>query len=131
MPVFVPNVETDPQGHIARFRLIDEHGRHLGANRVQLRDHPASMWEGLLDTRAHVQRYAGVLRFEGQTQPANDKQLQERLGVFLGEKVLGSDIWNRLAQGRQNRTLLVRLPDPEADLLVVHCSSNVVSEPAA
>ena len=80
------------------------------------------MWEGPFDTRAHVQPYAGVLRFEGQTQPANDKQLQERLGVFLGEKVLGSDIWNRLAQGRQNRTLLVHLPDPEADLLVVHCS---------
>src|SRR5262245_7986694 len=117
MPIFVLDVETDPQALAADLRLTDEHSRQLGAHQVRLADHPPSLWEGLFDTREHVQRYAGALQLDGQTQPATADQLLERLGVFLGERVLGPDIVGRLAQGRQHRTLLVRLPDPRSDLL--------------
>jgi tetratricopeptide (TPR) repeat protein len=117
MSVFVLDLETNPQARLASLRLTDQHGRHLGANQVKLADQAPSLLEAAFDTRAHVERYAGNLRLDDSAQPATAEQLLERLGVFLGEKILGTEIVGRLAQGRAHRTLLVRLPDPQADLL--------------
>jgi len=110
-------VETDLDQMIARFRLNDEHGEQLGANQVLLTEHSRFLWEGLFDTRRYVERYEGILLWEEQTEPETAEQLLERLGVFLGEKVLGENISRELTRSQQRRTLLVRLPDTKNDLL--------------
>lgn len=108
--LFTLNVETDAAAEIARFKLQDEHGRHLAANEVKLGDHGAAKWEGLFDTRRHVDRYAHDLIREGQDKPETADQMIERLGVFLGREVLGPQIMDGLLTTEQRRTLLVQLP---------------------
>ena len=61
-----------------------------------------------------VERFAGSLKFEGAAEPAT---AEERLGVDLGQKVLGEDILGHLTESFQQRTLLIRLPAPQADPL--------------
>jgi hypothetical protein len=117
MPLFVLDVDPIPGHRALGLRLSDEHGRHLGASQVRLDDHPAPMWEGLFDARGYVRRFEGGLRLEGKAGPATAGDLLARLGVFLGQHVLGGAITGALAAGIGQRTLLVRLPDLSADPL--------------
>ncbi|MES1244366.1 MAG: tetratricopeptide repeat protein [Acidobacteriota bacterium] len=62
----------------------------------------------MFDTRAFVDRYA---------KPEEEAELLERIGVFLGESVLGPDILKALHDGIHHRSLVVRQPAaPEDDL---------------
>jgi len=117
LPLFVLDVDVIPGRRALALRLSDEHGRHLGASQVRLDDHPASVWEGLFDARGYVRRFAGKLKLEGKAEPATPGDLLARLGVFLGQAVLGAAITGALAAGIAQRTLLVRLPDPASDPL--------------
>jgi tetratricopeptide (TPR) repeat protein len=107
---FELNVETDAAQGIVRLKLKDEHGRHLASNEVRLADHQPVMLEGIFDTRRHVVRDARHLRPEGHTEPTTADELIDRLGVFVGQHVLGPKIVEPLLATRQHRTLLVRLP---------------------
>ena len=51
-------VETEPEAKVARLTLTDDAGVQKGANLVRMAEHPLSLWEGLFDTRRHVDRYA-------------------------------------------------------------------------
>jgi hypothetical protein len=115
MQLFLLDVDVMAPQRAFSLRLSDEHGRHLGASQVRLDDHPARIWEGLFNTRAHAKRFAGVLRDQGSDRPLTAPELLERLGAFLGQHVLGPAITNAIAAGIQQRTLIVRLPDPSAD----------------
>jgi tetratricopeptide (TPR) repeat protein len=86
--------------------LLHGDGREIAAHEVSLDAHPPSMWSGLFDTRRHVSRMRDV--------EAPEAQLAA-LGRFLGEHVLGREIAAALAEGVDQRTVLVRLPDPEGD----------------
>ncbi|MCP4495115.1 MAG: hypothetical protein GY820_48610, partial [Gammaproteobacteria bacterium] len=102
------DLTTEPDDAIVRLRLRDDDGRHLAGHAVRLADHSPALWEGLFDTRAHVDRYAGGTRFTAE--PATREDLLVRLGLFLGREVLGSEITALLHRGIQRRTLVVRLP---------------------
>ncbi|MFO0759178.1 MAG: hypothetical protein U0359_21990, partial [Byssovorax sp.] len=106
--LFTLDVETDAEKRRAVLRLADEAGRHLGAHEVEVDKHRPSFWSGLFDTRRHVRRLWWA------KEPA--EQLVE-LGGFLGEHVLGGEIARVLAEGIDQRTVLVRLPDPKEDWL--------------
>lgn len=110
MPLFVLDVDSLPEHRAIGLRLSDEHGRHLGASQVRLDDHPAALWEGLFDARGYLRRFAGALRVDGKSEPATAEELLARLGVFLGQHVLGPAILGALAAGMGQRTLFVRLP---------------------
>jgi tetratricopeptide (TPR) repeat protein len=113
-PVFVLDVDTDPDAGVVRLRLSDEQGQ-LGANQVILAEHGAALWQGLFDTRGFVRTYANSVRFTDQ--PATAADLVEKIGVFLGEKVLGPQIMAPLHQGIHHRSLLVRQPEALEDRL--------------
>ena len=106
-PAYELLLETDAKTEAARLRLLDRNGVQVGAHQVRFGEHPPSLWEGLFDTREHVRRY------EGSTGTA--EEILERLGVFLGDSVLGPEITGALAQGVQHRTLLVHLPETGRD----------------
>ena len=72
--------------------------------------------QGLFDTRRYVERYEGSMIFDDQAEPATAQMLLERLGLFLGEKVLGEEIVRALA-GPERRVLVVRLPTTDEDVL--------------
>jgi tetratricopeptide (TPR) repeat protein len=108
-PHFELEVETEAAAGLVRFRLRDGDGRQLGAHQVRFEGSSGALWEGVFDTRAHVERYQGGTRFTDR--PATAEDLLERLGVFLGEKVLGHQITETLADGVHDRTLLIRLPE--------------------
>ena len=123
MPLFVLDVDLIPGRRALSLRLSDEHGRHVGASQVRLDDHPAAVWEGLFDVRGYLRRFAGGLRLgreagkNEKAEPATPGELLARLGVFLGQHVLGGVITGALAAGIAQRTLLVRLPDLGSDPL--------------
>ncbi|HWM92600.1 MAG TPA: CHAT domain-containing protein [Thermoanaerobaculia bacterium] len=105
---FVLDVRTDPESDIVRLRLTDEPGNtHLGANQVRLSEHSSALWQGLFDTRSFVDTYANSVQFTDRPETAAD--LFERIGVFLGEKVLGLEILAALHAGTYQRSLLVRI----------------------
>jgi tetratricopeptide (TPR) repeat protein len=108
--LFELNVDADAAQKVVRLKLKHEDGRHLAANEVKLADHRPVLWEGIFDTRRHVTRDARHLILEGQTQPATADQLMDRLGVFVGQHVLGPNIMGQLLSTKERRTLLVRLP---------------------
>lgn len=115
-PVFALDVDTDPAAGVVRLRLTDEHGRQLGAHQVLLAEHGAAMWQGLFDTRAFVRTYANSVRFTDE--PATAADLLAQIGVFLGQKVLGSEIMAALVRdGIRQRSLLVRQPAAAEDRL--------------
>jgi hypothetical protein len=103
--LFILDVTTGSD-RTATLRLQDADGSHVATNEVSLDAHPPSMWSGLFDTRRHVSRLRDV--------EAPEAQLAA-LGRFLGEHVLGRDIAAALAEGVDQRTVLVRLPDPEGN----------------
>jgi len=107
-PAFTLEVDTDPAAGVVRLHLTDEAGRQVGANQVKVADHSPSLWHGLFDTRAYIHRYA---------EKGKEADLLAQLGAFLGEKVLGTEILNALADGFQSRTLLVRVPEAAKDRL--------------
>jgi len=109
------DVTTDQDARVVRLNLRDDDGRHLDAHAVRLGDYPPALWEGLFDTRAHVNRYAGGTRFTDR--PATADDLMTRLGVFLGRDVLGAAITARLHEGIGRRDLVIRLPPTEDDPL--------------
>jgi hypothetical protein len=115
--LFVLDVHTEPEEHRATLRLQDGAGVHLEAQEVRLADHKPSLWEGVFDTREHVERYAGVLRPTGHTEPLTAEELLAQIGVFLGRHVLGKEILDHLYDGIHQRTLIVRLPVTEKDPL--------------
>lgn len=114
--IFTLDITTNPAQEWAELKLYDGDQRFLASNQVRLPDHPASQWEGLFDTRAHVERFANNVLFENSDKPATQQDLLTSLGTFLGEKVLGDDIMTKLS-GRRHRTLLIRIPDAQDDLL--------------
>jgi tetratricopeptide (TPR) repeat protein len=103
--LFILDVTTGSD-RTATLHLQDGDGSHVAVNEVSLDAHPPSMWSGLFDTRRHVSRMRDV--------EAPEAQLAA-LGRFLGEHVLGREIAAALAAGVDQRTVLVRLPDPEGD----------------
>jgi hypothetical protein len=110
------HVETDPDRKVARFKLFHSDGRIAGANEVELPEHSSALWEGLFDTRRYIERYDGSMIFEGQTEAATAELLLQRLGEFLGETVLGEDIFAELAKpGRP--VLVVMSPTTDENLL--------------
>lgn len=118
-PAFELAVATDPGAGVIHLRLLDGDGCQVAAHQVRLADHAAALWEGLFDTRAHVERYAGGTRFTDH--PATPEELLERLGLFLGREVLGPEITAALAAGVHQRTLLVRQPSAQ-DPLAAACA---------
>src|SRR5262245_41738687 len=112
-PELVLDVDTDPGAGVVRLRLSDGQGRQLGANQVVLAEHGAALWQGLFDTRGFVRMYANSVRFTDQ--PATAADLVEKIGVFLGEKVLGPGIMAALHKGIHHRSLLVRQPEALED----------------
>ena len=108
-PQFELELDGDAASGLVRFRLLDAEGRHLGAHQVRIGTGSPALWEGIFDTRSHVERYQGGTIYTDR--PATAEDLLERLGVFLGQEVLGSEITARLAAGVHDRTLLVRLPE--------------------
>jgi tetratricopeptide (TPR) repeat protein len=106
---FELEITTDASSGLVRLQLRDSDGRHRGAHQVRLDAASGALWEGLFDTRAHVERYQGGTRFTDR--PATAEDLLDRLGLFLGGTVLGPDITACLADGVHHRTLLVRLPE--------------------
>ena len=98
-PLFVLDVETEAEARRATLRFQDGEGDELETRVVALDEHAASRWSALFDTRRHVRRMRDV--------EAPEAQLAE-LGRFLGEEVLGAGISRRLAEGLDQRTLLVR-----------------------
>ena len=114
-PVFALAVSTDPDAGVVRLRLTDEHDRQLGANQVRLAEHKAALWQGLFYTRAFVHTYSNSVVFTDR--PATAAELLDQIGIFLGEKVLGSEIMAALHKGIHHRSLLVRQPDAQEDRL--------------
>src|ERR1700732_1500821 len=111
--VFELAVECDAESGVLRFRLTDGVSRQIAAHQVQLGGKPASLWEGLFATRDYVERYTGVIH-EGR--PATGEDLLDGLGTFLGREVLGREVTCALARGIEQRTLLVRMPEPTNEL---------------
>ncbi|MEA2559987.1 MAG: hypothetical protein QOH06_1491 [Acidobacteriota bacterium] len=109
---FVLDVRTDPDSDIVRLHLTDGNN-HLGANQVRLSEHSSALWQGLFDTRSFVDTYADSVRFTDR--PATAADLFEQIGVFLGEKVLGSEILAALHAGTYQRSLLVRISPEDRD----------------
>jgi hypothetical protein len=122
MPLFTLHITTQADTNtpllerVITLRLTDEAGQHLGAQQVRLSEHPVSLWEGLFDTRRHVERYEGSLMLDSGSEPATAAQLLARLGVFLGRQVLGEPIMHALA-GTQHRTVLVQVPGAQQEAL--------------
>jgi tetratricopeptide (TPR) repeat protein len=110
-------VETTPDQHTAKFRLLDAHGVQQGSHQVTLDPAQAALWEGLFDTRRHVGRYEGSLLWPEATEPERADDILARLGLFLADAVLGREIMAALTRTRQRRTLLVRLPPTGDDVL--------------
>ncbi len=109
-------VQTEEADKVVRLRLTDSSGVHRGSHQVQLTAEHQLDWEGLLDTRNHVDRYQDTLQDEhGQARSA--EQILDGLGVFLGQQVLGPKIMAELCKYQARRTLLVHLPDLEGDVL--------------
>ncbi len=103
------------EDRLARLRLLDNNGIQAGSHTVQLSEHSHAMWEGLFDTRGYVERYQKNLMDE-KGQSATDDEILNQLGVFLGNTVLGKEIMERLAESKQRRTLLIRLPKTGDDI---------------
>lgn len=101
MAEFNLRIETDTEQKVARLKLSRADGTHLGSNEIRLPEHSSALWEGLFDTRRYVERYEGTMIFDDQTEPATARMLLERLGLFLGETVLGEGIV-RARAGRNN-----------------------------
>lgn len=112
-PAFELEITPEAASGLVRFQLRDSDSRHRGSHQVRLDPASGALWEGIFDTRSHVQRYQGGTRFTDR--PATAEDLLERLGVFLGGTVLGAEITGRLAEGVHDRTLLVRLPEPTGE----------------
>ena len=110
-------VETRPEQPIVTFRLLNEAGDYKGSHEIAVTPERAAAWEGIFDTRRHVERYEEQLLREGASKPEIADQILTRLGVFLGQEVLGADIMRELTASRQRRTLLVKLPPTGADPL--------------
>lgn len=106
--VFDLEVACSAADGVARFRLKDQHGRQVGDHQVRLDRADGALWEGLFDTRSHVERFRGATQFTDH--PATAEELLERLGVFLGQTVLGPKITGTLAAGINDRTLLIHFP---------------------
>ncbi len=113
---FELRIETDTAQKLARLKLFGAEGDHIGSNEIHLPEHSSALWEGLFDTRRYVERYEGSMIFDDQTAPATAQVLLERLGLFLGEAVLGEKIVHALT-GPGRRVLVVRLPTTDKDLL--------------
>ena len=116
MAEFELSVETDTDQKVAWLKLSPADGGRVVSNDVRLGEHNSALWEGLFDTRHYVRRYEGAMVFDGQAEPATAGMLLERLGLFLGEEVLGEGIVRALADDARN-TLVVRVPGAEEDLL--------------
>ncbi|MCP4697967.1 MAG: CHAT domain-containing protein [Gammaproteobacteria bacterium] len=108
--LFILDLLTRPAEQRAELRLSDGRGIHLAASQIDLNQHRPALWEGLFDTRSHVQRY-------GFNHAGAQRKLLGELGRFLGEQVLGAEIMDKLTADFRHRTLLIRLPDTENDLL--------------
>lgn len=116
MPTYALHLETDRITPMVTLRLLDEHGSLRGSHEVVLRDHADSKWEALFDTRHYVERYQHALRNEhGRLATADD--ILGELGVFIGQSILGPEILGELTRTIQHRTLVVRLPSTEDDVL--------------
>jgi tetratricopeptide (TPR) repeat protein len=117
-------VETFQEQNTVKLRLLDDNGQFRAANEIRLSDHRPSLWEGLFDTRRHLQRYEGSTQWEGADTPETAEQILNRLGVFLGTEVMGAEIFAALSQSRQRRTLVVKLP-PAADNVLAAAFARV------
>ncbi len=116
MSEFELRIETDTEQKTARLKLFGADGSHVGSNEIRLPEHSSALWEGLFDTRRYIERYEGGMIFDDQSAPATARMLLERLGLFLGETVLGEEIVRALA-GPERRVLVVRLPTTDEDVL--------------
>ena len=110
-------VETQPEQPLVTFRLLNEAGDYKGSHEIAVTPERAADWEGIFDTRRHVERYEEQQLREGADKPETADQILTRLGVFLGQEVLGADIMRELTASPQRRTLLVKLPPTGADPL--------------
>jgi len=117
MANYALTVDTDANQKVARFKLSNTTtGQHLASHEVVLHDHSIALWEGVFDTRRYIERYAGAMIFDGQTEPATAEMLLQRLGEFLGERVLGAAIMQELTRPGRH-VLVARLPTTEEDVL--------------
>ena len=110
-------VETLQDQNSVKLRLTDEHGQFKAANEVTLTDDKSALWEGLFDTREHVKRYEGNMLWENTKTPETAEQILNRIGVFLGQVVLGQDIFSELTKTHVRRTLAVKVPSSTDNLL--------------
>ena len=75
------------------------------------------MWEGVFDTRRYVDRYQDSLRPDAELPPDTADDILQRLGLFLGQTVLGEEIFEQLTRSTLRRTLVIRLPKTTDDPL--------------
>lgn len=98
-------------------RLRDERGQHKGFHEFTLSEHRPTLWEGVFDTRRHVSRYKNSLRWPDADEPETEQQILDRLGVFVGDAMLGPEILTELTASQQRRSLLIKLPSATDDVL--------------
>ena len=115
--LFLLDIETQADNYHAVLRLFDNNNVLLATNEVTVTDADAFYWQGLFDTRRHVENYANNRRVDWQSEPLSAEQLLAEIGEFLGQKVLGSAILQHVYDGIHQRTVLIRLPDTQSDVL--------------
>jgi hypothetical protein len=132
--LFVLDVRADNETRAVSLRLSDDRDQLLGSNDLRLDEQPAAIWEALFDTAGHVLRseQAASRATTADAQGAAAAEILERLGVFLGQNVLGPASIQALAAGEERRCLLIRFPGAGVDPLTsgLACIPWQIARPA-
>ncbi|HLC17326.1 MAG TPA: CHAT domain-containing protein, partial [Thermodesulfovibrionia bacterium] len=114
---FILHITTNPKEYKAQLVLKNNDGVFSGANEVSLLSERPSDWEGLFSMRDYAERFAGFFDPKTKKPLRTDEEIVVDLGVFLADKVLGQEIFSKLYEGINKRTLIVKLPDSADDNL--------------
>lgn len=94
-------IEADSATRVAQFYLRDEHGIQIGYHQLDFNTIPPGEQHALFDLRSYLDTLA---------KPGEEAHEVAKLGVCIAEKVLGQEIWQRLAGAAANQTLRIQLP---------------------
>ncbi|WP_164706395.1 CHAT domain-containing protein [Methylobacterium sp. XJLW] len=101
-------ISTDAPSQTAEIRLLDEHGVHLGYQRVDFKVVPLSRRHGLFDLREFLRHYV---------EPGQESTALAEIGVCIAQDVLGPEIFRLLWDASPGGTVRVRLPSASDDWL--------------
>lgn len=136
--LFVLDVRADSETRAVSLRLSVDHDQLLGSNDLRLDEHPTDIWEALFDTAGHIARLERLEQQSAQRAQTNDApsalaaEIIEKIGVFLGQKILGQASIEALSAGDDRRSLLVRFPGAGVDPLTsaLACVPWQIARPA-